>query len=223
MFFRRGRRWSTSSKIFAVLAVVCGFAAFGIVRGYELRLERLRPAVGPPTEILVAARALPRGTVLDAEMLRIASVPEAYRPPGAISEPDAALGRTLVSDLAEGEPLTRTRVRVGGGPVAAQVPSGLRAFAIASAVPSRAVRPGDRVDVLATFGGPHPHTETVASDLEVLMVIDRSEGGSVLGSGAQGPSLVLLVSPDTAERLAYAASFGTFSIAIDPAVPSADG
>ena len=98
------------------------------------------------------------------------------------------------------------------------MPSGLRAFAIASAVPSRAVRPGDRVDVLATFGGPHPHTETVASDLEVLMVIDRSEGGSVLGSGAQGPSLVLLVSPDTAERLAYAASFGTFSIAIDPAV-----
>jgi Flp pilus assembly protein CpaB len=83
-------------------------------------------------------------------------------------------------------------------------------------MPAGEVHAGDRVDVLATFGGPHPHSETVASGLEVLMVLEGDEGGSALSGSSEGPSLVLLVDPDVAERLAYAASFGTFSISIDP-------
>jgi pilus assembly protein CpaB len=212
----RGRRWSPVSKVFAVLAVASGLAAFGVVRGYELRLQRLHPAVGPTVEIVEAARPLGRGTTLTEDMVRSASVPTAFRQPGAFGSTRQVIGRTLISDLAEGEALTRTRIGIEGGPVAAQVPSGLRAFTIASGMPSRAVHAGDRVDVLATFGGPHPHTETVASGLEVLMVLAGDEGDPALSSSSDSPSLVLLVDPDVAERLAYAASFGTFSISIDP-------
>jgi Flp pilus assembly protein CpaB len=78
------------------------------------------------------------------------------------------------------------------------------------------VRPGDRVDVLATYGGERPHTETVASGLEVLRVMSPATSGAV-GGGAEVPSLVLLVSPLDAERLAYAKAFADLTVSIAPA------
>jgi Flp pilus assembly protein CpaB len=207
------RRWSPRSKLLLVLAMVCGLGSFTLVRGYAARLEALRPIAGTPTGVVVAATDLPRGTVLGEDQVRLVSVPSAFAEPGAFRSAGEVLGRTLVSDLAEGETVTRTRVGTAGGPVAAQVPSGLRAFAVPSGMPQGSVRPGDRVDVLATFGGQHPYTETAATGLEVLSVLDA--GGGLAGSGTdQGPTLVLLVTPDAAERLAYAKAFADLTVTV---------
>jgi len=214
------RRWSPRSKLLLVLAVVCGLGAFAIVRGYAARLEALRPAVGRPVAVVVAAETLARGTVLAEEALSLASVPSAFAPPGALRSVQDAVGRTLVADLAEGEAVTRTRIGTSGGPVAAQVPSGLRAFVVPSGMPAGSVRPGDRVDVLATFGGQRPYTETVATGLEVLSVLATDDAAFAASGAAEGPTLVLLVTPDAAERLAYAKAFADLAITIagvDPA------
>ncbi len=213
------RKWSTASKAFGVLAVASAAAAFLLVRGYVARLEALRPAVGSPVPVLVAVTDLSRGTTLSASMLREEDLPSAFAPPGALADTAGVEGRTLVSDLAEGEVLTRTRLGTeGAGPVAALVPPGLRAFAVPASLPPGAVRPGDLVDVLATFGGGRPHTETVATGLEVLMVLGAEANGeitAVAGTDGAGPSLVLLVSPDQAERLAYALAFADLSVSIE--------
>ncbi|HLA92845.1 MAG TPA: Flp pilus assembly protein CpaB [Actinomycetota bacterium] len=209
------RRWSPRSKLLLVLALVAGAGSFSIVRGYAAELEALRPSTGEPTAVVVAAVDLVRGSALVEDDLRVEHVPSAYVPPGAIGSVQDAIGQTLVADLAEGEPLTRTRIGSAGGPVASLVPSGLRAFVVPAGVPAGVVRAGDRVDVLATFGGPHPYTDTVGADLEVLSVIDEPEG-TFEASGSGGPSLVLLVSPETAERLAHARAFATLSITIAP-------
>jgi hypothetical protein len=71
------------------------------------------------------------------------------------------------------------------------------------------------VDVLATFGGPRPYTDTVASGLEVLSVLDADEGAFAAG-GSSGPSLVLLVGPEVAEEPAYAAAFADLAVAVAP-------
>ena len=105
--------------------------------------------------------------------------------------------------------------------MAALVPSGLRAFVVPAGVPAGVVRAGDRVDVLATFGGPHPYTDTVGTGLEVLSVVEDG-GGAVEAGGSAGPSLVLLVSPETAERLAHASAFAQLSITVAPAEASAE-
>lgn len=208
------RRWSPRSKLLLVLAVVCGLGAFAIVRGYAARLEALRPAVGRPVAVVVAAETLARGTVLAEEALSLASVPSAFVPPGALRSVQDAVGRTLVADLAEGEAVTRTRIGTSGGPVAAQVPSGLRAFVVPSGMPAGSVRPGDRVDVLATFGGQRPYTETVATGLEVLSVLATDDAAFAASGAEVGPTLVLLVTPDAAERLAYAKAFADLAITI---------
>lgn len=208
------RRWSPRSKVYLVLALACGVGAFALVRGYAARLEALRPVVGVPVPVVVAAQPLERGAVLTEEMLGIEQVPSSFAPPGALRSVQAAVGRTLVSDLGEGEAVTPTRVGTSGGPVAAQVPSGLRAFTVPSGMPEGSVRPGDRVDVLATFGGQRPYTDTVATGLEILSVLGT--GNTAFGASGQdgGPTLVLLVTPDAAERLAYAKAFAELTVTI---------
>lgn len=207
------RKWSRRSKAFAVLALASGALAFRIVEGYAGDLEALRPIAGDPVAVVVAARDLTRGTAIDDGAVRVRTMPSGFAPPGAVGAPEGAVGRTLVSDVAEGEPITATRLAVDGGPVASLVPSGLRAFPIRAQVPGGSLRAGDLVDVLATFGGPHPYTETVADGLEVLAI---AEGTEAIGGPGGEASLLVLVDPDAAERLAYATAYADLAVAIAP-------
>jgi Flp pilus assembly protein CpaB len=210
-----GRRWPRAARISAGLALLFGLAAFALVQGYVARLQASRPALGPPVAVVVAAVDLSRGVTLGADALQTREVPGEFAPPGAIGDPADAQGRVLISALAAGEPVTATRLAAPeAGPVAALVPPGLRAFVVATDVPPEAVRAGDRVDVLATFGGGRPHTETVATALEVLSVLGSGQTDALSGAPSDAPRLVLLVSPDEAERLAYAGAFADLSVTI---------
>jgi Flp pilus assembly protein CpaB len=212
MVFRRAM--PLSSKIFAVLATVLGTGAFLIVQAERERYAALRPAVGPPVSVVIVRAAMARGTVLTPASLDTRQVPRAFVPPAAVSSLDAMAGRVLAADLAAGDVITRTRlVEPRAGPLAGLVPEGMRAVAIATPVPS-GLRPGDRVDVLATFGGEgRVYTETVGMALEVLRVLapSRSIGGA---SGDAAPTLVVLSTPDVAEQLATASAFATVHIAV---------
>ena len=206
-------------------AVVFGALAFLVVRGYQDRVEALHPAVGPPVEIVIAATDLTRGTALSNQMLHTASVPEGFVPPGAVPDVATVIGRILTSDIDAGEILTRSRLAATTvGPVAALVPEGLRAVVVPSGAPAGTIRAGDRIEVYATYGGGRPHTELVATDLEVVRVL---AGGTSSGSGVGGTStgdpgvaVVLLVDGDAAARLAYALAFGQLQIAILGPMPT---
>ncbi|MGZ4125265.1 MAG: Flp pilus assembly protein CpaB [Actinomycetota bacterium] len=211
------RRWSTASKTLMVLAVVCGVAAFALVRGYQRRLERLRPAVGADVPIVVAAADIARAATIAEGQVEVRSVPSSFAPPGRFGDIAEVVGRTALTGVRAGEPITATRLAPPGGPIAAVAPPGTVGFPVPVDVPARAVRPGDLVDVLATFGGHRPHTETVAESVEVLLVI----AGSSIPSGGLGasvsPTLVLAATPELSQRLAYAAAFATVSVAVRPA------
>jgi pilus assembly protein CpaB len=209
------RRWSLRSKALALLAIAAGIGSFTIVRGYAAELDALRPELGDRISVVVADRALVRGDVLAGDDVRIEHIPSAYAPPGAFGAVGSVVGRTLAADLAAGEPVTRTRVGGAGGPVASLVADGLRAFVVASGLPSGVLEPGDRVDVIATFGGPRPYTDTVGTGLEVLSIVEE-DAGTFQAAGPSGPSLVLLVSAETAERLAHATAFGHITVTVAP-------
>jgi pilus assembly protein CpaB len=213
-----GRKWSPASKVWGALAVVFGLAAFLLVHGYTERVRALAPALGRPVPVLVAAHDLPRGTRLSTDMLRRATVPQRFVPPGIVDDTKTANGRVLLAGLAEGEALTSTRLAPArAGPIAALVPSGFRAVSVPVELPAGSVHPGDRVDLLATFTSGRHHVETVASSLEVLLVFDSADqGGGVADTGGSGVrTLVLLATPDQSESLAYAKAFAVLSVLID--------
>jgi pilus assembly protein CpaB len=210
------RRPPAASRVLVALALLLGAAATLVLRAHLARLEAAARSAGPGVSVVVAARPLARGSVLDPSAVREGIVPRRFLPPGALMSVDRALGRILSADVASGEVLTSARLAPPGGPVASLVPPGLRAVPITAAVPRGVVAPGDRVDVLATFapgtasGG--PHAETVASEAEVLVVVDRASYEEPVDAA----TVVLLVTPETAERLAYARSLGELSLTIAP-------
>jgi Flp pilus assembly protein CpaB len=208
------RRWPTSAKLLLLTGVASGALAFVAIRGYAANLEATRPDVGPLVPVVMAARDLERGTTLDASMLEAGEIPAAFAPPGAMGTLEDADRRVLTASVAAGEVLTASRV--GGpstGPVAALVPPGLRAVVVPAGLPTGIVRAGDRVDLLATFGGGRPYTQTVVTAVEVLRVLAPTDAvAGVTASG--GAQLVLLVGPEDAERIAYATTFAQLQVAI---------
>jgi Flp pilus assembly protein CpaB len=212
------RRWPLASKVLVGVAVLLGALAFVVVRGYQDRVEALHPAVGAPVAVVTAATDLTRGTTLSDDLLAASSIPSEYAPPGAIRDATGVVGRVLESDVAAGEIITRSRLAGSDvGPVAALVPDGLRAVIVGGGLPSGTLRAGDRVEVFATYGGGRPHTELVATDLEVVRILSEAAAEPGIGgatTGDAGVTLVLLVDGDAAARLAYAKTFGQLQIAI---------
>jgi Flp pilus assembly protein CpaB len=210
------RRPPAASRILVALALLLGASATLVLRAHLARLEANARAAGPGVPVVLAARGLTRGSALDQSSLLQGSVPRRFLPPGALRSLKQAWGRILSADVASGEVLTSARLAPPGGPVASLVPPGLRAVPVTAAIPRSAVVPGDRVDVLVTFasgaasGG--PHAETVASEAEVLLVVERAG----FEESVESATVVLLVTPETAERLAFARALGDLSLAIAP-------
>jgi Flp pilus assembly protein CpaB len=215
MLFRR--KLPRSSFVLLSASVASALAAALVMRAYAHRLDVVRPDGGPPIAVVVAVAHVPRGSVLSETVLEVVTLPSRFAPPGAIRDLARATGRIVVADIAAGEVVTQLRLAGSrSGPTASLVGAGMRAVEIpvASAV---GVRPGDLVDVIATFGGGGAHTEVAGEAIEVLAV-DRAGGGASF-AGATAPTqggigLVLLVSPADAEALAFASAFATLSVAV---------
>jgi pilus assembly protein CpaB len=226
-------RWSRPSRLYLAGGLALAMVGILLMHAYLARVARAADAGGPKMPVVVAAIDIARGTKLRSEDLRVVPMPRAYAPPGAFGTTRQAAGRVALADLSKGEAVTTTRLaRVRAGSVASLIPEGLRAFAVPTSLPSGTVAAGDLVDVLATYSSGQPHTEAVVAGVEVLFVLGGSSG---LGSGAPAdPSsgspfdaqasgvtdsgtLILLVSPDQEERLAFARAFADLSVALEPA------
>lgn len=206
------RRRPRASRVLVLLSVLLASAATLALRGHLVRLEARAAAAGPGVPIVVAAAQLARGTVMAPGMVRISEIPRSHLPVDAVHEVEDVSGRTLAADVVAGEPITHVRLAPSGGPVAALVPDGYLAVPVRVALPAGAVVPGDRVDVLATFVSANPHTETVATEAEVLQVLEGS-GFDETGAGA---TVFVLVTSATAERLAFAGVHAELSVAVAP-------
>lgn len=206
------RRRPLASRVLILLAMVVAAGATLLLREHLARLEARAAETGPGQPTLAVTADLARGAVLEASMLEVRGVPEPFRPPGALSHPGEAIGRTLAADVVAGEALTRARLAPEGGPVAALVPPGLRAVPVTASLPAGTVAPGDRVDVLATYPAGRAYAETVVQAAEVLLVLD-ARAPEDLGTAT---TVVLLVAPDAAERLAYARAFADLSVSVAP-------
>jgi Flp pilus assembly protein CpaB len=210
----------------AALALVAGL----LLHSYLSQTAGAAAASGPPVGVVVVSQPIARGTTIAATALSVRRMPRAFAPPGSFSHIDQAAGRVALADLSPGEAVTETRLaRVRAGPVASLVPEGFRAFAVPTSLPPGAVVPGDHIDVLATYGSGQPHTETVVADVSVLSVLGSSGGGGTgraAGAGfgldaaaagaARGITLIVLVSPDQQEGLAYAKTYAALEVTIAP-------
>lgn len=220
------------SRLYLGASLVLAVTAALLVRSYATGLAEEARSSLPWDSVVVAKEPIARGQPIRAEQVAVARWPRIVLPPGSFRDTSQVSGRVALAGLAPGEAVTETRLaRVRAGPVASLIPQGLRAFAVPTSWPPGAIAAGDRVDVMATYGQgqDQARTELVVGEVEVLLVLGSgsSEGGGLPGVGAgldpsvggdsrKAATLLLLVSPEEQERLAFAGSFGNMSVTIAP-------
>ncbi|MFP4636343.1 MAG: RcpC/CpaB family pilus assembly protein [Nitriliruptoraceae bacterium] len=136
----------------------------------------------------------------------------------AADELDALVGRTLLAPLQRGDLLTRTHLLDDAGAAPAQTLS----FPIATSdAVAGALRPGERVDVVATYGsGDRAYTAYVVRGVPLL----RTSGGdgAAVGGEAVGSQLTLTVAvtdPEDVQRLSHAVNTAQLLVTRSPATP----
>ena len=172
-----------------------------------LAVDAASPAPPETREVVVAARDLPGGTTLGEADLSTAQLSPGVVPDGATAIEDAN-GRVLAAPMRAGEPLTDVRLvgqalLDGWGPDVVASP-----VRVADAGAVGLLRPGDRIDLLATSADGTGATQVVAPGVPVLTLM---AGGDVLVEGAL---LVVAATPDQAAALAGAAVTSRLSFTV---------
>jgi pilus assembly protein CpaB len=205
------RRLLTILLIAFVIAGICAWMVYRIVGS---RLNAAKPV--STTKVVAAAKDIPLGAVLTAADLTTISIAGTL-PKDAIAKPEDAIGRGVVAEIYQGEPILTSRISGlgAGGGLAPTIPKGMRACAIrVDEVVGVAgfVIPGMRVDVMASGNPPAgagpadgPETETILQNLQVLSAGTDIQKDNE-GKPVQVQVVNLLVTPEQAETLSLAAT-----------------
>jgi Flp pilus assembly protein CpaB len=176
-----------------VIAFVVAIISTGIF--YGLFVARLRSGSSSPGKsVVVAARNLDRGTVLQAEDVKLATWGDV--PPGAFTTVSQVAGFTLVAPLLENGPVLQSWIasHTSGAGAGLGIKPGMRAISIHATDSSGIVtllKPGYKVDVQLV--STQAELRTILQNIEVLAVNAAGDG-----HGAS-PVITLLVDPEGAD------------------------
>lgn len=217
------------------VAAITAFMARSLMQGASTPLATAggQPSVAAGPKVLVAKRALPVGTIIDAGALAFQAWPQdlvtnAYYTEGS---PDATkLAGTVVRyAIPAGQPITQGALVKPGdrGFLAAALGPGMRAVTVpvsAQGAVGGFVFPGDRVDLILTQtvegggdGAPLKASETMLRNLRVLATDQRTDkqvdekGNTVVTAFS---NVTLEATPRIAEKIAVAQTVGQLSLSL---------
>jgi pilus assembly protein CpaB len=219
-----------------VVAAITAFMARNILVGAPAPSANAVPVAAPQnsTEVMVATRALPVGTILDATSVKFVAWPKeliegAYYIKGE-SEPAKLQGTVVRFAIPAGQPITQGALVKPGdrGFLAAALGPGMRAVTVPvsaqGANVSGFVFPGDRIDLMLTQtvagggdGPPLKASETILRNLRVLATDQRTDkqtddkGNTVVSTFS---TVTVEATPKIAEKLAVAQTVGSLSLSL---------
>ncbi len=219
-----------------MIAGVTAFMARSLVFGSATQqAAAAAPAVQPldGPEVLVATRALPVGTILDATALKFQPWPKELVDNAYFLKNNTDLkslqGTVVRNAVTAGQPITQGALVKPGdrGFLAAALGPGMRAVTVpvqANAAVAGFVFPGDRIDLMLTQtvpgggdGPPLKVTETVLRNIRVLATDQRTDnavdetGKTVVHTFS---SITVEATPKLSEKLAVAQTLGSLSVAL---------
>ena len=223
-----------------VIAVITAVMAKNMFTGAGSDQASAAPVVPLGPKVMVARKALPVGTIIDAESLSFQAWPKellqnAYYLEGSADANMAKLLGTVVRNpITAGQPLTHGTL-VGPqdrGFLAAALGAGMRAVTVPVSQTSGVagfIFPGDRVDMVLTQdvvgggdGPPLKVSETIVRNLRVLATDQRidskdEEGKTQVKTFA---TVTFEATPQISEKIAVAQSMGTLSLALRSIIDS---
>lgn len=173
-------------------------------------------------DVVVAARGINANTTISRDMLALKKVPLSQVHPEALINFQEASGRIATSEIVSGEQVLKSRLLPTGVTpgMSFKIPANRRAMTVAvNEVIGVAgfVKPGDRIDILATF---EERTVTVLENIQVLAIAQNMQN-EPKPDARISTSVTLAVTPQEAERLTLAEESGRLRLALRP--PGATG
>ena len=198
--------------ILVISFAIAGACAFLVLKVVGARMTAAKPVA--TTRVVAAATDIPLGKVLVAQDLTTVEI-QGTLPKGTFLKPEELIGRGVVSELYQGEPILESRLAPAGsgGGLASTIPQGMRALAVrVDQIVGVAgfVTPGMRVDVLASGNPPGSTSATQGTVTKtILQNIQVLSAGTDIQKDAEGkPQQVqvvnLLVTPEQAQTLSLA-------------------
>ena len=197
------------------IALVVAIATTGVF--YGLFVNKLSSNSGNGKRLLVAARALKAGTVLQAADVKTLPWPADQLPKGTFGAAEQVVGNTVFDAINEDEPVLATHLASARSSGGAGVPEGMRAVSVHvtdSTGVLALLRAGQSVDVQVVVNrGNTGETEvrTALESLKVLSLIPQPEQSS---QGHNLPVVTLLAKPAQADVLALADSGARVRLAL---------
>ena len=216
-----------------LVAGVTAFFARTLIMGSSAPQAAAAVQVNGP-EVLVATRALPVGTILDASALQFKPWPKELVDNAyylrASTDMAALQGTVVRNPITAGQPITQGALVKPGdrGFLAAALGPGMRAVTVpvaSQAAVSGFIFPGDRTDLVLTQsvpgggdGAPLKVSETIVRNLRVLAtdqdtstVVDATTGKTIV---KPFQSVTVEATPKIAEQIAVAQTLGSLSLSL---------
>ncbi|EAX48030.1 SAF domain [Thermosinus carboxydivorans Nor1] len=220
-----------STKGVLAIALVLSLATTGLIYKYLQEATQKTPQEG--VVVVVAKVDIPPKTKITAEMVATAKVPAEYVQPGAVRELKTAVGAIAREHIVAGEQIAERRLVIQGKSAGFTgiIPPDKRAVTIAvTEVTGVAgfVKPGDYVDVVATFDqntvGDNV-SQIILQNVLVLAANRDAEAGAADGAkdkkeAIKTATVTLAVTPDEVAQLALAEDKGKVRLALRPYMPS---
>ncbi|MGZ8998145.1 MAG: Flp pilus assembly protein CpaB [Allosphingosinicella sp.] len=217
-----------------IVAAVTAITAKNMFSGAGAPQASATPAVPAGPEVLVATRALPVGTIINAESFKYQMWPQGLVQPAYFIKGENAvnpadlIGTVVRNEITAGQPINRGSLIKPGerGFLAAALGPGMRAVTVAVSSTSGVagfVFPGDRVDLVLTQtvegggdGPPLKASETILRNVRVLatdqrMTAQDAEGNAVVQNAS---TVTLEATPKIAEKIAVAQTIGQLSLSL---------
>lgn len=214
-----------------IVAAITAFMARSLIVGGSAPQAAAAPIDGP--EVLVATRALPVGTILDATALKFQPWPKELVDNAYYIKTTTDLktlqGTVVRNAITAGQPVTQGALVKPGdrGFLAAALGPGMRAVTVPVSAQTGVagfVFPGDRIDLVLTQsvpgggdGPPLKVAETILRNLRVLATDQRTDNTT----GEDGKTVVrtfsnvtLEATPKIAEQIAVAQTLGSISLSL---------
>jgi pilus assembly protein CpaB len=211
--------------VMTIAVATAGLAALGVYQAIQrMPVRKVEMATVP---VVVATRAIPVGTLVTEDDVKVVAWPARTQVPGAFSETKAVVDRGVIAPIGLNEPVTTARVAgaEAGGGLPPIIPAGMRAISVrVNEVVGVAgfVLPGTRVDVLVAVADDgdesnkkEPMARTVVNNVQVLTAGTRYDQTEAKNGKAQRSTVVTLaVLPADGERIALASNEGQLSLVL---------
>lgn len=228
-----------NTRALTLALIIAGFAMFMVKTFIDDQKSALVKEYGTQTSVVVAKTDIQELDLIDDSKVEVKTVPSNFLSPGHFKTIKELESTIATVPIIKGEQITKPRVTYPGikTGLSRQVAVGKRAMAIniteKDAV-GRLIKPGDRVDVLASIDISQGQrkdlqkTRTILQDVLVLST-GMSMTNSIPMYGVETPKVIktmnlntyttyntitLELDPYDAQKLAYMQSYGTGTIAL---------